>query len=180
MASISATTAAIIAASASLAAAGVTAYSSVAAGQSQEKAAEYNAEMQRRQAQDSLQRGAIEAAAKQDRARKIASQQAEGMALSGVAIDSGTPLALLTETAGLGELDKLRTLNNARRMAWGYGAQAELDIFQGNAAARAGYLNAGGTFLGAAASAAGYYGGAVSKGGGSAGGGAGGGGHAGH
>ena len=74
--------------------AGVSAYSAIRSGESQKDAMEYNATMERTKAQDALQRGAIEAAAKRDRARKISATQAEGAAQSGVAIDTGTPLAL--------------------------------------------------------------------------------------
>lgn len=146
----------IAAATASTIGAGVSMYSSVKSGEAQKDAADYNAEMSRMKAQDSLQRGAIEAAAKQDRARKIAGSQREGAAMSGVAVDSGTPLDLLVETAGLGELDARRTMNNAHREAWGLGAQADLDEFQGKTARTGGYLNAAGTFLSSAASS--YYG----------------------
>jgi hypothetical protein len=147
---------ATIAAIASVAAAGVSTYAQVQAGESQKDAANYNAEMGRMKAQDALQRGASEAALKRDKARQVASAQAEGAAMSGVSISTGTPLALLTETAGLGELDALRTVNNAHREAWGYKAQSTLDEFQGAAAQRTGYLNAAGTFLGGASNS--YYG----------------------
>lgn len=146
----------IITAAAAVIGAGVSAYSSIQSGNSQKKAANYNAEMERRKAQDALQIGAIEGAAKRDKARKIASQQAEGIAMSGVALDTGTPLALLTETAGLGELDSLRAVNNAQRQAYGFNASATLDEFSGNAASRTGILNGAGTFLGGASQA--YYG----------------------
>ena len=153
------TTIATIAAVAATVGAGVSAYSQYEAGQTQKKAGEYNAEIGRQKAQDTLQRGAIDAANKRTQARKVAAAQAEGAAMSGVALDSGTPLALLTETAGLGELDAMRIRNNAFREAYGYKAQSELDIYQGKAAGRAGTLNAGGTFLsGAASGASSYYG----------------------
>lgn len=148
--------AAIVAASTAMVGAGVSGYAAVKSGESQKEAMDYNAEMDRQKAQDALQRGAIDAAAKQDRARKIASTQAEGAAMSGVSLDTGTPLALLTETAGLGELDKLRSINNAQRVAWGMNAQADLDKYQGEGAQTAGYLNGAGTFLNGAASS--YYG----------------------
>jgi hypothetical protein len=137
--------------------AGVSTYSSIASGESQKEAADYNAEVGRQKAKDSMQRGAIEGAAQQDKARRIAAAQAEGAAMSGVRLDTGTPLSLMTETAGLGELDKLRVINNAQREAWGYQAQSNLDEYQGKAAQRAGYLNGAGTFLGSASSAAGSY-----------------------
>jgi hypothetical protein len=138
---------------ASIAGAGAGVYSSIQAGNDKKKAEEYNAEMDQRQAKDALQRGAIEGAAKKDRARKIASAQAEGAAISGVSASSGTALALLTETAGLGELDALRSSNNAQREAWGLRAQSTLDEFEGKAAQRTGYLNGAGTFLSSAGNA---------------------------
>lgn len=156
MASISAATMATIAAVSAVASAGVSAYSAVKSGETQEDAAEYNAEIQRNQAKEALQRGAIEAATKKDRARQVAASQAEAAGIGGIGINSGTSLALLTETAGLGELDALRSVNNARREAWGLKAQSELDLFQGRAAGRAGVLNAGGTLLSGAGNA--YYG----------------------
>lgn len=139
-----------------LLASGVSAYSSYQSGQSQKKAAEYNAEMQERQAKDAIAIGAQDAAARRDRARKVASAQAEAAAMSGVDVNTGTPLALLTETAGLGELDALTAQNNAQRQAWGYQGQAILDAYQGRMAGQAGTLNATSTFLGGLSSAASY------------------------
>jgi hypothetical protein len=141
------------AAVASMIGAGVSSYSAVKSGESQKHAAEYNAEMQQAQAKDALQRGAIEAATKKDAARKIASSQVTTFGASGLDAGFGTPLALLTETAGFGELDSLRTINNAKRTAWGYKAQADLDLYQGKMAQRGGVMNAAGTFLNSAGSA---------------------------
>lgn len=150
------TTLLTIATVASVVGAGVSGYAAYQSGQSQKKAMQYNAKMGELKAQDSLQRGADEAGDIRARARRVASGQAEAGAMSGVDISSGTPLALLTETAGLGELDALRTVNNAQREAWGFRAQSELDLFQGRAAGRAGTLNAGSTMLTGAANS--YYG----------------------
>jgi hypothetical protein len=147
---------AIVMAVVAVASAAAGGYATYQSGQTQKKAAEYNEKMGEYKALDAAQRGAAEGAAKRDRARKIASQQAEGMAAGGVDISSGTPLALLTETAGLGELDALTSVNNARREAWGYQAQGTLDRYQGKMAGRGGTLNAGGTLLGGASNA--YFG----------------------
>lgn len=144
---------ATIAAVSAVASASVGAYSAVKAGESQKEAADYNADMGKMKAQEALQRGAIEGADKRQQARRLAATQAEGAAMSGVEISSGTPLALLTETAGLGELNALRTVNNASREAWGFKAQANLDEFSGRAAQTGGRLNAAGTFLGGASQA---------------------------
>lgn len=152
MASITAATAAVIAATVAAAA---SASATVMSANAQKNAAEFNAEMGRNQAKDALQRGALEAAAKQDKARKIASAQREGAGISGVVTDTGTPLALLVETAGLGKLDAMRSVNNAGREAWGMEGQAKLEEYQGNAAMRGGYLNAAGTLLSSGSSS--YY-----------------------
>jgi hypothetical protein len=156
-ASISATTAAIITAAAAVAGAGVSAYSAYAAGENAEEAAKANEENAKARAKIALQNGAQEAAEKKDKARRIASQQAEGAAASGLRIDSGTPLALLTETAGLGEYDARVIRMNAERQAYGLRAEADIYGMQGRAAASAGKLNAAGTFLGGMANAVGSY-----------------------
>lgn len=156
-ASISATTAAIITAVAAVAGAGVSAYSAYSAGENAKEAGEVNAKNAEARARVALQNGAIEAADKKEKARRIASQQAEAASVAGLRIDSGTPLALLTETAGLGEYDARVTMNNAQKQAYGLQAEAGIYRMQGNAAASAGKLNAAGTFLGGVASAAGSY-----------------------
>ena len=110
----------------------VSAYSAVAAGQNAKETADYNAEMQRRQAKDTLVRGSIAADEKRQQARKIIGAQTAAMGASGFATDSGSPLQLLTESAGFGELDALRALNNAQRQASGLNAQADITQWQGN------------------------------------------------
>lgn len=154
-ASISGTTAALLIASAI--STGVSAYSAHEQGEAADEAAKANAENAKAKAHVALQNGAIEAAEKKEKARRIASQQAETAASAGLRIDSGTPLALLTETAGLGEYDARIIRNNAQKQAYGYQAEAGIYRMQGDAASAAGKLNAAGTFLGGAATAAGYY-----------------------
>lgn len=141
---------------ASLAGTGISAYAAYASGKSQKEAAKYNADVADAQAHDALQRGADDAADVKERARRVGSSQVEAFSRSGVLATTGTPLELLTETAGMGERDALKTMNNAKREAWGYKSQAELDRYQGKAAGRGGILNAGGTFLTGATST--YYG----------------------
>jgi len=79
------------------------------------------------------------------------------MSAGGVDASTGTPLDLQTETAGIGELDALRIVNNAQRQAAGYQAQAGLERFRGDAARTAGYFGAAGSILGGVGSA-GHYG----------------------
>ena len=146
-------TLAAAAANAALAASAVSAYSSYQSGQSQKKAAKYNEKVMEQQALDAKQRAAVAGAEKKDEARQIAARQAAIASSSGVSATSGTPLALLVETAGLGELDAARTRNNAEREAQGLKAAGKLERYQGKMAARGGALNAAGTFLGGMSSA---------------------------
>lgn len=136
--------------------AGISAYSAVQQGKSAKDAADYNAGMDELKARDSLIRGANEAAAKREQGRRVAGAQREGAAMSGVSIDTGTPLSLLTETAGLSELDAQRSMNEARREAWGLKEQAKQGRYQGKMSQRGGYLTGAGTFLSSAGAA--YYG----------------------
>lgn len=140
----------------SLVGAGISAYGQYSAGESQKEAADYNAKMQDRAAQDALQRGSIEAAQVKDRTRKLIATQIANSGASGFDSSTGTPLDLSVEAKGYGELDALTTINNAQRVASGQKAQAELDRFQGSAASRAGMIGAAGTLISGSSSA--YYG----------------------
>jgi hypothetical protein len=138
--------------------ASVSAYGQYESGQSQKKAAEYNATMQNRAADDAMQRGAIDAAAVKERTRKLISTQIANSGAAGFDSGTGTALDLSTEAAGFGELDALKTINNSQRVASGQQAQANLDLFQGSSAARTGTLNAAGTlFSGAGNAGRSYY-----------------------
>jgi hypothetical protein len=146
----------------SLAAGALSAVSSVQAGRSARQAGEYNAKVAENQAavetfagHDAAVRGADRAAMRIENSRRIAGAQVAKFGASGVDVTSGTPLDLLTETAGFGELDALTEINNARREQYGHDvgavnarAQAGLDRFTGRASERTGYMNAGGTILG--------------------------------
>lgn len=136
--------------------AAVSAASQYQAGQSQKEAANYNARMQERAANDALNRGAIEASQVKDKTRRLISAQIAASGAAGFDSSTGTNLDLSTEAAGFGELDALKTINNSQRQAAGMSAQANLDRFQGAAASRAGTMNAAGTLLSGAGSA--YYG----------------------
>lgn len=135
-------------------AAAVSAYGQYTAGENAKEAADYNAKVNDEKARDSLQRGADEASDIRARARRVASAQNESFAMSGVEGNTGTSLLLLQETAGMGELDALRTVNNSKREAWGFKSQSELDRFEGRSAKQAGIIGATGTMLNAAGSAA--------------------------
>lgn len=136
------------------AAAALSAYSAVstaqaqkAAGKYDEEVAEQNAEINKRAGIDAQQRGADEAAQIKDRARRIAASQRAGAAAGGVTVDTGSALDLLTETAGMGELDALTRMNNAQREAYGYQVQGMNNKAQGKLARYRGNSQARGTLL---------------------------------
>ena len=148
-----------IAAVAAIAGTGMAAYSSISAGNNARATANYNATIANNAAISAENTGAIAAAQHDQQTRQMIARQGAAMAASGLDTSSGTPLDILTGTAGMGKLDSLRLLNNAQRTAAGYQAQAGLDLFQGNAAQNAGYMTAGGSILGGVGSSVtGYYG----------------------
>lgn len=82
-----------------------------------------NAIIAERNAQAELQRGQQLEASKRERTAQALATQRARMAASGLAIDTGSPLRLQEDVAGLGELDALTIRNNAARAAYGYRVQ---------------------------------------------------------
>ncbi len=156
--SISATTLATIAAVSAVAGAGIAGYSAYESGQSQKHAADYNSTVMKQNALAAEQQGSVAAAEHQQKVKQLESTQITQGAASGINTATGTALQISTETAGTGELDALRILNNAQRTASGLNSQAAIEEYKGNAAATGGALTAAGTLIGGVASAgSGYY-----------------------
>ncbi len=95
------------------------------------QAAEYNAKIQERnaeiaemQAVSAEERGAVAEKQHQQRVSGLKGSQRVAAAGSGVVVDTGSPLAVLQDTAALGELDALTIRENTSREAWGYRTQA--------------------------------------------------------
>ena len=63
----------------------------------------------------------------------LKSRQTVAMAANGVALDSGTPNAVLTSTDVMGEIDANTIEQNALAQAWGYRTQAGMDRARANA-----------------------------------------------
>lgn len=142
---------------ASVLSAAVGGYAAYQSGQSQKKAGEFNAKMQERSARDATERGNIEASERRDAARRLGGTQAAVYGAQGLDLQQGTPLDVLSETRGMGELDALRTINNAQRTASGMNAQAEIERYTGRAAGRGGTMSAAGTLLAGASNSYGRY-----------------------
>lgn len=139
---------------ASLAGAGVGAYSSYQQGKSAEAQAEYNAKQAEAQAADAQLRGGIEANQKRQEVRRaIASQQTQ-LAANGVETSSGSGLTLMSDAAHEGELDAQTAYANAMREAYGYQSQATAYRYSGKTAKSNAYGQAAGSLLSGVSSAA--------------------------
>lgn len=78
-----------------------------------------NAQVAEWQAQDALTRGAKAEQAQRLKVAQLKSSQRAGFAARGVALDEGSPLAILQDTDYMGELDALTIRDNAAKEAWG-------------------------------------------------------------
>jgi hypothetical protein len=78
-----------------------------------------NAQVAEWQAQDALSRGAKSEQAQRLKVAQLKSAQRAGFAARGVALDEGSPLAILQDSDYMGELDALTIRDNAAKEAWG-------------------------------------------------------------
>jgi len=135
----------------------MSAVSQMQQAKAQESAADYNAKLNKRNADIALQQGAADAEAqrRQNIMRFGAARAAYGAA--GVTGD-GSPLDVLESSAINMELDRQTILRNAKLKSMGYGESATLDEMSGANAKSAGQSGAVGIILSGATKAAGYYG----------------------
>jgi hypothetical protein len=101
------------------------------AGEAQQRAAEssagltdLNAHIADLQAQDALDRGAVDESRLRTGIRRMVGTQRTGFAASNVVVDHGSAQDVQADTAYLGELDVMQARTNASREAWGYQMQA--------------------------------------------------------
>ena len=99
-------------------------------GQQAKSAAEFqagiarnNAIIAQQKADDARARGEIAAATQARKTKQLIGQQEVALAASGVLTKRDSPLDLIVDTAGLGELDALTIQSNAEREALGFEAQ---------------------------------------------------------
>lgn len=110
--------------------AGIGAMSAVQQGQAASANAAYQAQVHannqiiaERQATDALKRGDMEATRHRQAVEGLKGRQRTALASANLDLSSGSPLDILADTAGLGELDALTIESNAAREAAGYRAQ---------------------------------------------------------
>lgn len=80
--------------------------------------------IQERLANDAVERGKEEERLHRIKIGQLKGQQINAFAKNGVAVDSGSPLDVLSDTAMIGELEALTIRNNAEREAYGYRVNA--------------------------------------------------------
>lgn len=132
---------------ASLAGTAVGAVGSILQGNAQEKAAGYQADLQRQQALDAKRRGSIAEGEQRTRTAQLIGKQRAAMGASGIVADEGSFGDLLAQSAEYGERDAQRLRANASREAWGLRTQAGLTEFQGQQAGQMGLWGAGTSLL---------------------------------
>lgn len=93
-------------------------------GRYQRTAYDLNARFARLQAEDATKRGDVAAGVATREARQVEGAQRTGYAGQGVDVNSGTPGAIISETATLGADEAQTIRNNAWREAWGFKTQA--------------------------------------------------------
>lgn len=143
-------------------AAGISALGTVMQGQAASGQAAYQAQVARnneiiaeRNAQDTEKRGVVAEDALRQRTAALLGRQRAELAGQGTELDSGSPLDIQMDTAGLGELDALTLRGSYAREAYGnrvqgqnYEAQARLA--DSRTSTLGSWLSAGGSVLGGA------------------------------
>ena len=97
---------------------------SVANAVNAKRTAGVNAGLAQQQVADAIARGRTAEFNSRLKTANLKSTQTARMAANGVALDSGSPLDVLTSTDVMGEQDALTIRNNAAREAYGYNVQA--------------------------------------------------------
>ncbi|HDG9775832.1 TPA: hypothetical protein PGG59_004223 [Raoultella planticola] len=148
---------ATIAAGATLVLGAMSAYNQNQQSKYQSAVANQNADIAEAQAQDSINRGNMQAEEVRSRNRQTAGTQAATMGATGAELGSGSSLDIFGDTAQFGTLDALTTVNNAQREAYGYQVQSTNYTAQAAGARSAGKANATMTLLSAPLNAYGAY-----------------------
>lgn len=142
---------------ATVAAAGVSAVGSIMQGNAQARADNYNAEVEKQNADSARAAAAAQAQqTERDNARKMG-QITAAYGASGIDPNQGSPLDVMADMADEGELSKRLVLYQGEVDARAAGQRATLDTMQGKSAQTAGYISAGSTLLSAGARVAGNY-----------------------
>lgn len=126
------------------------AYSAIQQGNYQKGVSEYNARVQRNEAQQARNVGVERENMQRQQTAELVSKQRAQLGAAGVDIGSGSALQLQQDTLSLGEADALRIRSNFEGRADALNTQAGLTEAQGAAAQSAGATKAFSSLLGGA------------------------------
>ena len=118
------------------------------ASKAEAASATFQAKQSKILAEDALKRGAADEQAQRRKTAALQSRQEAVMAASNLDIGSGSPLAILGDTAMMGELDAQVVRGNAAREAQQYNTQGKMFEMSAKNAKSAGMVQAFGTALG--------------------------------
>lgn len=116
-----------------------------------------NARIARQAANDALRRGAVDEQALKQRIGQIIGSQRAAYAGGGIALDSGTALAMSEDTARTGAIDVATIRLNAANEAWSYRQRAKAQDYQSKLSKKSGTQAALGSLLGGAGKFGGTY-----------------------
>ena len=120
-------------------------FSQFRAGQAQEKANEYNAQVAERQATAATQKAAFEEEMRREKGRKLSASQRAAAGAAGITMESFSDV--FAQTALDTELDALAIRYGGDIESSRYKSEAEMLRFQGKQAKRTGWITAGTTLL---------------------------------
>lgn len=120
---------------------------SVAAGNQANQVAQYNAKVAENNAASARQEAGFEANLARENIRRVIGAQRAAGAASGLDTTSGTPVAVLGDTAQQGEMDVLARLYSGQAASVGFQNDARRMRAEGKAQKQAGFINAGTSLL---------------------------------
>ena len=119
----------------------------VVSGVATKQAADFNAEIIRRNKQFEVDKASFEADQKRRDVQKLLARQAVGFAKSGVVLSEGTPIEVLADTAAQGELDAQTIIYGGDIRAATLEQEARLSEARGRSALTGSFFTAGATLL---------------------------------
>jgi hypothetical protein len=126
---------------------GVSVAGQIQQGKTQEAIDNRNATVMNYQASDALVRGSQEEQIQRQKVQQMVGTQTAVAGASGADVGSKSFSDVMTQTAGLGELDAQQIRMNAMREAWGFNTQAQGLRWQGQMAKDASTMGAIGTAI---------------------------------
>lgn len=131
----------------------VSAAGAVYSGQQQKKAADYNADVNKKNAETAQQQAMFDAEQQRAQNRKLLGAQRAAYSASGIDPDGGSPIDVQRDSAAQGELEALTAIYTGRSSANASNARATLNRMEGRAAVTGSYFSAGASLLSGASSA---------------------------